>query len=127
VTHKIFDPTKPVQTRDGRKARIICTDSRVVPSCPIIALIENLQGCEYSCHRKADGTHPGSSPSHSELINTPVVRKEYRGVYRDGCVTDEYCTKLRYNTYGTDKCVGQFEYTYSDDEISDIVFVKREY
>lgn len=32
-----FDPSKPVTTRDGRKARIICTDSK--HSQPIIALI----------------------------------------------------------------------------------------
>lgn len=34
---KAFDPTKPVQTRDGRKARIICTDAKGV--LPIIALV----------------------------------------------------------------------------------------
>ena len=32
-----FDPTKPVQTRDGRKARILCTDR--VCKYPIVALV----------------------------------------------------------------------------------------
>lgn len=32
-----FDPTKPVQTRDGRKARILCTD--VAGQFPIVAVI----------------------------------------------------------------------------------------
>lgn len=35
-----FDPIKPVQTRDGRKARIICTDAK--GSFPIIALVTSL-------------------------------------------------------------------------------------
>lgn len=33
----MFDPTKPVQRRDGAKARIICTDR--IPPCTIVALI----------------------------------------------------------------------------------------
>lgn len=34
-----FDPTKPVETRDGRKARILCADRRD-PEYPIVALVE---------------------------------------------------------------------------------------
>lgn len=34
---KEFDPTKPVQTRNGRKARILCTDRK--NTYPIVALI----------------------------------------------------------------------------------------
>ncbi len=34
---KAFDPTKPVQTRDGRKARILCTDFKDV--WPIVAAV----------------------------------------------------------------------------------------
>ena len=40
-----FDPTKPVQTRDGRKARIICTDLNN-PAFRIVAVIDH-PGGEY--------------------------------------------------------------------------------
>lgn len=44
MTDKPFDPTKPVQTRDGRKARIICTDA--ASPLPIVALVTD-KGVEY--------------------------------------------------------------------------------
>ena len=40
-----FDPTKPVQTRDGRKARIIATDASD-PHFPIVALLTQKAGGE---------------------------------------------------------------------------------
>lgn len=38
------NPSRKIVTRDGRKARILCTDAR--GSYPIIALIESLDGTE---------------------------------------------------------------------------------
>jgi hypothetical protein len=49
--HKIkFDPTKPVQTRDGRKARIICTDRKSIGGYPIVALIHESQSRDFETH-----------------------------------------------------------------------------
>ena len=36
-----IDWTKPLQTRDGRKVRILCRDSKLEPKCPVLGLIEN--------------------------------------------------------------------------------------
>jgi len=41
-----FDPTKPVETRDGRKARILCTDKKGAKKYPVVALIEDEDGDE---------------------------------------------------------------------------------
>ncbi len=41
---KEFDPTKPVQTRDGRKARIIFTDLKA--SQPLVVLVSRENGIE---------------------------------------------------------------------------------
>jgi hypothetical protein len=75
--NKPFDPTKPVQTRNGQKARIICTD-RVSLTHPIIALvgeacclIYTVSGTYYS-----DGT-----PSLNDLINIPTKREGWVNVY----------------------------------------------
>lgn len=48
MTTKPFDPTKPVQTRDGRKARIICTNRKASSGTnrPVVALIEALTPLE---------------------------------------------------------------------------------
>ena len=40
-----FDPSRPVQTRDGRKARIVCVDMKR-DHYPILALVENPNGLE---------------------------------------------------------------------------------
>ncbi len=44
-TATALDLTKPVQMCDGRKARIICTDSRV-EKYPVVALVTSLDGSE---------------------------------------------------------------------------------
>lgn len=66
-----FDPTKPVQTRDGRKARIICTDAK--GEYPIVALItyedgEEEPGMFYSNGAFISGQH--TLPSR-DLVNIP--------------------------------------------------------
>ena len=43
---KPFDPSKPVQTRDGRKARIVCTDMKADHGT-ILALVTHRERKEY--------------------------------------------------------------------------------
>lgn len=70
-----FDPTKPVQTRDGRKARIICTDAPGLH--PLVALVSNCvapeEGEPNTVFRyKADGKGaPLNCATHLDLINIP--------------------------------------------------------
>lgn len=82
-----FDPTKPVQTRDGRAARIICTD-RKVDGYPILALVTQGNGSEDVLSYRTDGGFFGSKGSHPvDLINIPqkvwvnLYRAEHRGLY----------------------------------------------
>ena len=53
----MFDPNKPVQTRDGRKARIICTDANKDSGnhYPIVALVTRHSRLEYAERFRADG------------------------------------------------------------------------
>jgi len=70
-----FDPTKPVQTRGGRTARIICTDAR--GGWPIIALVESSEGREETSRNGEDGAysnHPDHPQSHHDLVNVPEKR-----------------------------------------------------
>ena len=66
-----FDSLKPVQTRDGRTARIICADRK--HGLPIIALVDEDESVE---RFRADGTYyEQSSPSSpDDLINIPEKR-----------------------------------------------------
>lgn len=65
-----FDPTKPVQTRDGRAARILCVD-RKSADYPIVALVSVGASAAESIHRfGADGRAPYHSRG-SDLVNIP--------------------------------------------------------
>ncbi len=48
-----FDPTKPVQTRDGRYARILCTDFK--DAWPIVAAVATPIGVEAIRYYRENG------------------------------------------------------------------------
>ena len=81
---KPFDPTKPVQTRDGRAARIICTD-RAGNDDTIVALITSLHGTESIIQCKLGGKVYFTSDSPADLINIPTKRKikYWVSIYKD--------------------------------------------
>lgn len=60
-----LDLSKPVQTRDGRKVRILCTDGH--ESWPIVGLIE---GVTYPDVWRADGSYGAINP-HADIVNVP--------------------------------------------------------
>lgn len=81
-----FDPTKPVQTRDGRSVRILCTDRKGRNDYTIPALIMQESGFEATVTYKSDGTYVNNrgAPHSTDLINIPVVHKAYVNFYFDG-------------------------------------------
>ena len=90
-----FDPTKPVQTRNGLPARIICAN--VLGDYPIIALI--LEDGEERAHTyTAHGSFFGVGSSKFDLVNIPE-RKEvyfnwygYKGAHPSRADADKNCT-----------------------------------
>ena len=72
---KPFDPTKPVQTRDGRPARIVAQGLKSHYS--IIAVITEPDGGERAITHTAEGVYrSGSSePGLNDLINVPEKRR----------------------------------------------------
>jgi hypothetical protein len=73
-----FDPTKPVQTRDGRKARIICTDAK--NNQPIIALHEIDDDGEAIRYHEADGKWFAGEECNNDLINVQEKRIHHRWI-----------------------------------------------
>lgn len=78
------DLTKPVQTRDGRPVRILCTDKKG-SDYPIIALVENSPGREVTASFTMGGklNMNDLGPSHNDLVNVPakVVSAKWLNVY----------------------------------------------
>ncbi len=70
---KPFDPTKPVQARDGRKARIICTDASN-PKYPIVAMVTT-DGNENPASYTKEGLIISNCLNNGDLINIPIKHK----------------------------------------------------
>ncbi len=79
-----LDPTKPVQTRDGRKARIIATD-RNGSYYPIIALVSSKNSKEeiIVSYRPNGSEVDGLSLRPLDLINVPEERELWVNVYNN--------------------------------------------
>lgn len=63
-----FDPKKPIQTRDGRKARIICSDR--LGGDPIIACVMSVANLYENIYAfKKDGRVSSTRDSSADLVN----------------------------------------------------------
>lgn len=77
-----FDPTKPVRTRDGRPARIICTDAKK-GDYPIIALVtERESENEEPWTFTAEGKFNGCLQDAMDLVNAPQRHVRWVNFYR---------------------------------------------
>lgn len=79
-----FDPSKPVTTRDGRPARIVCTDRKGSPGdALILALVENEGGVEHSYWYHINGAHYGAPRNNLDLVNVVAKTSTYQNVYAE--------------------------------------------
>lgn len=76
---------KPVCTRDGRKARIICFDKKK-DIYPLIALVTDKDGYEIITPYKADGAHP--TIPNDDLMMLPEKKEGWVNVYNDSLIYD---------------------------------------
>lgn len=77
---KPFDPSKPVQTRDGRKARIIAADIFGRPHA-LVALVNNGK-MEETLTYFTDGRYYSSEDSPLDLVNIPEKVERWINVNR---------------------------------------------
>jgi len=114
---KPLDLTKQVQTVDGRKVRILCTDRKNNSGWMIVGLVEQQNGVEdIACWTK-DGTFSLSGGRSSyDLVNVPEVL--YMNAYPRGVYASSQACESRKQadeTASTDRIacvrftVGQFD------------------
>lgn len=77
-----FDPNKPVQTCDGREARIICTDMK--SRQPIIAIVTDKNGSESVEEFSDDGSYHINLFCSTDLINIPEKKYIYAVLFHGG-------------------------------------------
>ena len=87
----LANPSRKVVTRDGRKARIICTDA--MGDYPLIALVEALDStAEQAYSFTSKGSYYTSITSDNDLFFAPEKHEGWVSIYRrvinDGYFTD---------------------------------------
>lgn len=78
-----FDPTKPCTTRNGRPARIVCTD-RKLHGGPIVALYIDESGGEQIASYTPDGNLWCRNDRRYDLINIPEKIEGWVNFYDSG-------------------------------------------
>lgn len=113
--NKPVDLTKPVQTRDGRAARILCTDRKHL-DCPVVALVL-VDGSELVRSFYPDGRYLGGGANDNDLVNVPpkVVSEAYRNIYRDGSVGAKFTTKAAAQLEAAQGAIGIIKLTTYND------------
>ena len=80
---------KPVCTRDGRKARIICFDAKC--TLPIIALVTNTGGNESLIRYYSNGSFTNLNEAGCDLMMLPEKKEGWVNLYRDEESKRVYC------------------------------------
>ena len=74
------NPTKKVITRDGRSARIICTDAK--GNFPIIVLVETYSGAETVLRLKENGRFYNDAENSRDLFFAPIKKEGWVNMYK---------------------------------------------
>ena len=79
----LANPSRKVVTRDGRNARIICTDKRDL-NFPIVALVEKkLEVGEWIYAYTKDGIYCNNAPTTYDLFFAPERHEGWINIYRN--------------------------------------------
>jgi hypothetical protein len=81
---KIFDPSLPVQTRDGKPARIVCTDRLCNGGHRLVVLIQHKGGSEHVESRSITGLVLEGHLAPLDLINIPTKLVRWFNIYEIG-------------------------------------------
>ena len=111
-----FDPTKPVQTRDGRKARILATDL-IVTSYTLVGAIICSDGEERIYTFLPNGRTNNVDESRTDLINIPEKTVRFVNTYPDQGYESLEVAKAN----STPERRATVELTYADGKLIDVI------
>lgn len=108
-----IDWTKPVQTRDGRKVVIYCTDA---PGTERVH--GRVEGSGWPLSWQADGAYKCGGASSLDLINAPEPKRvawvnlypdQHGSAYKTKAEADEFCAHNRIACVRVEWSPGQFD------------------
>ena len=74
------NPDRHIVTRDGKDAKIICTNAK--GNFPIIALVETYNGNETVLRLKEDGRFYNDTENSSDLFFAPIKKEGWVNMYK---------------------------------------------
>ena len=92
----LANPSRKVVTRDGRRARIICTDMKST-TYPVVALIEDGSGYEHLNTLSKNGEYAANESSVNDLFFAPEKHEGWINIYRNDD-EDYYKGKIIYSS-----------------------------
>jgi hypothetical protein len=121
---KPFDPTKPVQTRDGRPARILCANVKR-SAWPIVAAVTDPDGSESVVSYTAKGRELRLQETENDLLNAPEETTEWINYYGDESVRNKAHSSLDIaNHYATGLRQALFKVTKVDGKVTKVEVVQ---
>lgn len=81
LSEYLKNPSRKVVTREGKPARIVCTDAK--GKYPVVALITTEENFEIAHHFKEDGTYIDGAVNLSDLFFTTEKKEGWVSVYRN--------------------------------------------
>ena len=78
------NPERKIVTRDGRKARIVCTDRAGLNARPIVALITSPNGDEFAKYFWDNGIEIAGSEDRNDLFFAPEKKVGWMNLYKKG-------------------------------------------
>ena len=85
----LANPSRKVVTRDGRNARIICTDMKST-TYPVVALIEDGSGYEHLNTLSKNGEYAANESNVNDLFFAPEKHEGWACIYRRFMGMDYY-------------------------------------
>ena len=77
------NPSRKIMTREGKPARIICTDAKF-EKYPVLALITKKDGQEFLATLDTSGKYCSGYNSHLDLFFAPEKHEGWINVYKSG-------------------------------------------
>ena len=110
----MLDLTKPVQTRDGRPVRILCTDGP--EPYPIVGYIDG--NTQPSSWQKSGKYNQVRFATPTDLVNVPTQGVVWVNVYRDGGSTS-WNTRIKADAATSDDRIARVRVEYTDGQFDE--------
>ena len=113
----LANPSRKIVTREGKPARIICTDAKF-EKYPVLALITKQDGQEFLATLDTSGEYCSGYNSHWDLFFAPEKHEGWINLYKDDDIVyssmDTFKTKKEAEDASCNTCIATIKIEWED-------------